>query len=139
DYGEELGRAVSRLIAVTHGLPRPVRAGRDWRRAWAAAGVRCDGVSSRVLALNLPLRGDAPAARWSAAAPGEPLWLSLRSITGAWSVPAGNRVFACENPTVLEAAADELGPDCPPLICTDGIPSLAALDLVAGLAAAGCA
>jgi uncharacterized protein (TIGR02679 family) len=126
------------LIALAHGLPRPLRAGRDWRRAWAAAGVRCDGVSSRVLALNLPLRGDAPAARWSAAA-GEPLWLSLRSIAGSWSAPVGATVFVCENPTVLEAAADELGPRCPPVVCTDGIPSIAALDLVAGLAGAGCA
>ncbi|WP_218579031.1 SbcC/MukB-like Walker B domain-containing protein [Phytohabitans houttuyneae] len=39
DYREELGRAVSRLIAVTHRLPRPLSAGRDWRRAWAAVGV----------------------------------------------------------------------------------------------------
>lgn len=139
DYREELGRAVSRLIALAHGLPRPLRAGRDWRRAWSAAGVRCDGVSSRVLVLNLPLRGDNPAARCSAAVPGEPLWLSLRAITGDWTVPTGTSVFVCENPTVLEAAADELGPRCPPLICTDGIPSLAALDLIAGLAATGCA
>jgi uncharacterized protein (TIGR02679 family) len=139
DYGQELGRAVSRLIALAHGLPRPLRAGRDWRRAWASAGVRCDGVSSRVLALNLPLCGDAPAARWSAAAAGEPLWLSLRSIAGSWSAPAGATVYVCENPTVLEAAADELGPRCLPLVCTDGIPSIAALDLLAGLADAGCA
>ncbi|MDV9169021.1 TIGR02679 domain-containing protein [Streptomyces sp. W16] len=136
DHKEPLGRAVSRLIAYAHGVPRPLRPGRDWRRAWKTMGVRCDGVSSRVLVLNLPLYGDAPAARWSTAAPGEPLWLSLRSLTGTWSVPPATRVFVCENPSVLEAAADELGPDCPPLICTDGMPSNAALDLVAGLAAA---
>ncbi|MEN3304054.1 MAG: hypothetical protein V7603_256 [Micromonosporaceae bacterium] len=138
DYREELGRAVSRLIAVTRQLPRPLSAGRDWRRAWAAAGVLCDAVSSRVLIVNLPLRGTAPAARWSCAAPGEPLWLTLRSISGRWSIPAGTTVFVCENPNVLEAAADELGPRCPPLICTDGIPSIAALDLIAALAANGC-
>lgn len=139
DYRTELGRAVSRLIAVTHGLSRPLRAGRDWRRAWSAVGVRCDGVSSRVLVLNLPLIGDTPAARWAGAAPGEPLWLSLRSIAGSWSAPQDATVFVCENPTVLEAAADELGSRCPPLVCTDGIPSIAALDLLAGFAAAGCA
>lgn len=135
DHKEPLGRAVSRLIAHVHELPRPLRPGRDWRRAWDAGGVRCDGVSSRVLVLNLPLYGDAPAARWSTAAPGEPLWLSLRSLTGTWSVPPATSVFVCENPTVLEAAADELGPDCPALICTDGMPSNTALDLLAGLAA----
>lgn len=138
DYREELGRAVSRLIAVARGLPRPLSAGRDWRRAWAAAGVLCDAVSSRVLVVNLPLRGAAPAARWSGAAPGEPLWLSLRSVSGDWSASADATVFVCENPTVLEAAADELGPRCPPLVCTDGIPSIAALDLLAGLATTGC-
>jgi uncharacterized protein (TIGR02679 family) len=136
DHKEALGRAVCRLIAYAHALPRPLRPGRDWRRAWGAAGVRCDEVSSRVLVLNLPLYGDAPAARWSGAAPGEPLWLSLRSLNGTWSVPPATRVFVCENPTVLESAADELGPECPALICTDGMPSNAALDLVAGLAAA---
>ena len=138
DYREELGRAVSRLIAVTRQLPRPLNAGRDWRRAWAAAGVLCDTVSSRVLILNLPLHGPAPAAHWSAATPGEPLWLTLRSISGPWSISTGTNVFVCENPNVLEAAADELGPRCPPLICTDGIPSIAALDLIAALAANGC-
>jgi len=69
---------------------------------------------------------------------GEPLWLSLRSINGTWTAPVGTVVFVCENPTVLEAAADEFGPRCPPLLCTDGIPSIAALDLVSGLVAAGC-
>ncbi|GAB3500110.1 uncharacterized protein (TIGR02679 family) [Amycolatopsis cihanbeyliensis] len=138
DYREELGRALVRLIALVHDLPRPMRAGRDWRRAWAAAGVLCDGVSSRALALNLPLAGDAAAVRWFDVAPGEPVWVSLRSITGSWTAPTGTTVFVCENPTVLEAGADELGADCPPLVCTDGIPSIAALDLVSGLAAAGC-
>ena len=138
DYREELGRATVRLIAVTQGLPRPLNAGRDWRRAWAAAGVCCDAVSSRVLVVNLPMSGAAPAALWNSAAPGEPLWLSLRSISGSWSVSAGTTVFVCENPTILEAAADELGPRCPPLVCTDGIPAIAALDLIAVLTANGC-
>jgi uncharacterized protein (TIGR02679 family) len=137
DYRTELGRAVSRLAALRHGLPRPRRPGREWRAAWAAVGVQCDTVSSRVLALNLRLTGDAPAVRLTAAAGGEPVWLSLRSLRGPWSaVP--DTVFVCENPTVAETAADELGPRCPPLVCTDGIPSIAALDLLAGLGAAGC-
>lgn len=97
----------------------------------------CDGVSSRVLALNLPLTGESPSARLCAAAPGEPVWLTLRSLTGTWTACASN-VFVWENPTIAEAAADALGPTCPPLVCTDGIASGAALDLLAGLAAAGC-
>ncbi|RKT83600.1 TIGR02679 family protein [Saccharopolyspora antimicrobica] len=137
DSDQPLGRATARLLAIAHGFPRPQRAGRAWRAAWASAGVVCDGVSSRVLVLNLPLTGDSPAARLCAAAPGEPIWLSLRTLTGTWSVPALD-VFVCENPTVAEAAADALGARCPPLVCTDGIASGAALDLLAGLVAAGC-
>jgi uncharacterized protein (TIGR02679 family) len=137
DYRRELGRAVSRLAALLHGLPRPLRPGREWRAAWAVVGVECDAVSSRVLVLNLALSGGAPAARLTAAAPGEPVWLSLRSLRGSWSAVPGP-VFVCENPTVVETAADELGARCPPLVCTDGIPSIAALDLLAGLGAAGC-
>ncbi|QUQ64575.1 hypothetical protein JJ691_22950 [Kutzneria sp. CA-103260] len=136
DADRQLGRGVARLLAIVHGLPRPQRAGRAWRAAWAGAGVVCDGVSSRVLALNLPLTGDSPAARLCAAAPGEPVWLTLRSLAGTWTALAGE-VFVCENPTVAEAAADRLGPNCPPLVCTDGIASGAALDLLAGLAAVG--
>ncbi|QQQ74901.1 DUF2399 domain-containing protein [Saccharothrix sp. 6-C] len=137
DADRQLGRGVARLLAIEHDLPRPQRAGRAWRAAWAAAGVMCDGVSSRVLALNLPLTGESPAARLCAAAPGEPVWLTLRSLTGAWTASASD-VFVCENPTIAEAAADALGLTCPPLVCTDGIASGAALDLLAVLATAGC-
>ncbi|WP_083754167.1 DUF2399 domain-containing protein [Actinosynnema sp. ALI-1.44] len=137
DADRQLGRGVARLLAIVHDLPRPQRAGRAWRAAWAGAGVMCDGVSSRVLALNLTLTGESPAARLCAAAPGEPVWLTLRSLTGTWTAPASD-VFVCENPTVAEAAADALGQTCPPLVCTDGIASGAALDLLAGLATTGC-
>ncbi|MGH3437996.1 MAG: TIGR02679 domain-containing protein, partial [Sciscionella sp.] len=61
DWHTALGRAVARLAASVHRLPRPLRGGKQWRQALAVAGVRCDGVSSRALVLNLPLRGDAPA------------------------------------------------------------------------------
>jgi len=138
DYDKLLGRGTARLIAAAHAMPRPLRAGREWRQTWAQMGIKCDGVSSRVLVLNLPLTGDAPAVRWSAATPGEPIWLTLRSITGRWTAPEGARIFVCENVTVLEAAADRLRATCPPVICTDGYPANAALDLISGLAAAGC-
>jgi hypothetical protein len=88
-----------------------------------------------VLVLDLPLDGPAPAARLCAATPGEPVWLSLRALDGEWSAPTGTQVFVCENPTIVEAAADELGSCCPPVVCTDGIPTTAALDLLAGLSA----
>lgn len=137
DFDEPLGRAVARLAALVHGLDRPLRPGNAWRAAWRSIGVLCDEVSSRVLVLNLPLRGEAPAVAQTAAVPGEPVWLSLRSLSGTWTAAPGP-VFVCENPTIVEAAADRLGARCPPLICTDGVAKGAATDLVAGLAAAGC-
>lgn len=137
DADRQLGRGVARLLAIEHDMTRPQRAGRAWRAAWAAAGVMCDGVSSRVLVLNLPLTGESPAARLCAAAPGEPVWLTLRSLTGTWTAYVSD-VFVCENPTIAEAAADALGQTCSPLVCTDGIASGAALDLLAGLTTAGC-
>lgn len=137
DYDEPLGRAVARLVALVHGLDRPLRPGDAWRAAWRSAGVLCDEVSSRVLVLNLPLRGEASAVALTGAAPGEPVWLTLRSLNGSWTAVPGP-VFICENPTIVEAAADRLGVTCPPLVCTDGVPKGAAAELVAGLASAGC-
>jgi uncharacterized protein (TIGR02679 family) len=100
--------------------------------------VLCDEVSSRVLVLNLPLAGEAHIARVCRESFGDPVWISLRSLTGDWSAATPSVVFVCENPTVVEAAADALGRDCPPVVCTDGIATSAALDLVAGLVAGGC-
>lgn len=33
--------------------------------------------------------------------------------------------FVCENPAVLRRAAQQLGRDCPPMLCTEGRPSTA--------------
>jgi uncharacterized protein (TIGR02679 family) len=139
DSDRLLGRAVARLAATVRGMPRPKRAGRTWRDAWASVGVRCDTVSSRTLALNLPLSGTAAAAKLCAAARGEPIWLTLRALEGDWTAAAQTSVYVCENVTIVEAAADVLGEACPPLVATDGIASGACLDLLAGLANAGCA
>lgn len=138
DRSAPLGRAAALLAALEAGLAYPT-APAEWRRTWRTAGVFCDEVSSRVLVLNLPLRGDAPAAAVAGAVPGEPTWLTLRSLAGSLEVPAGTTVFVCENPTVVEAAADRLGIGCAPLVCTDGRPSQAVLDLLRALVAGGAA
>jgi uncharacterized protein (TIGR02679 family) len=137
DYDTTLGRAVARLAAHAHALERPAGAGMAWRRAWAAVRVLCDEVSSRVLCLNVQLAGTAPAVAIANAASGEPTWLTLRSLNGTLSGVAG-RVFVCENPSVVEAAADALGVGCPPLVCTDGVPTAAVLELLDRLVASGC-
>lgn len=103
-----------------------------WRAAWATGGIICDQVSSTVLVLNLPVPADGPAGAVlaAAAAHGEPVWVTARMLRHPWHLPpgslAGTVVRVCENPSVVETAADQLGPDCPPLVCTYGRPSTAA-------------
>ena len=109
-----------------------------WRAAWASLGVACDEVSAQVLVLNLPLEGDAPAVALAGATPGEPTWLTLRSLRGELRLAAGvTEVFVCENPSIVEAAADLFGAQSKPLVCTFGFPNQATLTLLAALAGAG--
>jgi uncharacterized protein (TIGR02679 family) len=103
---------------------------------WAAYGVVTDEVSSSVLTLNLHFEGDGLAAAASGfAAAGEPCRLLLRHLPKLRSrIGAHAAIFVCENPTVLEAAAIELGVACRPMICTEGQPSLACQCLLAACA-----
>lgn len=107
-----------------------------WRAVWEEHGVDCDPVSSRVLILNAPLEGDAACVALSRAAGAEPLWLTLRSLTGVFRSSASD-TYVCENPSVLVAAADALGPRSYPLICTNGRPSAAGVRLLTRLAETG--
>lgn len=146
DRSTPLGRAVARFLsgaavgAEESGGEQadwvdPVSDANAWRQAWATRQVICDEVSTQVLVLNLPLVGNAPAVRL-AALPGEPVWLTLRSLRGSVALPEGiSEVFVCENPSVVEAAADRFGSASKPLICTFGVPSLAAHQLLAALSA----
>jgi len=93
-------------------------------------------VSSRVLVLNLLLEGDAACVPLSHAAGAEPLWLTLRSLSGVFQTDAAD-IYVCENPSVLIAAADALGARSRPLICTNGRPSAAAVRLLTRLAETG--
>lgn len=147
DRSRPLGRAVARFLAVhaaftdslaadspMTGWVDPAGSAEAWRTAWAAGGVACDAVSSQVLVLNLPLTGNAAAVRLSRAARSEPLWLSLRALSGDLSLERPMEVFVCENPSILESAADRLGERCAPLICTFGRPGLAAIQLLRAVA-----
>jgi uncharacterized protein (TIGR02679 family) len=131
DRGSPVAAGVLRLLG--HELPESAE---TWRTTWEEHGVDCDPVSSRVLVLNLPLAGDAGCVPLSKAAGAEPLWLTLRSLNGGFHATASD-VYVCENPSVLIAAADALGPRARPLICTNGRPSAAAVRLLARLAATG--
>ncbi|MFJ3309296.1 TIGR02679 family protein [Streptomyces sp. NPDC086549] len=135
DEGTPLATLVLSGIRALTGFPDG--AGAEWRReAWASAGLLKDDVSSTVLTLNL--RGT-PALDWMADE-GEPTALTLRSLTRRTAngiTTATGDVHVCENPAVLSAAADALGPACPPMVCLQGQPSAAALALLRGLSARG--
>ncbi|MFK0281160.1 TIGR02679 family protein [Streptomyces sp. NPDC090499] len=135
DEGTPLATLVLSGIRALSGFPDG--AGAEWRReAWASAGLLKDDVSSTVLTLNL--RGT-PALDWMADE-GEPTVLTLRSLTRRTAngiTTATGDVHVCENPAVLSAAADALGPACPPMVCLQGQPSAAALTLLRGLSARG--
>ncbi|UFN96260.1 TIGR02679 domain-containing protein [Micromonospora aurantiaca] len=147
DRGQTLGRLAARLLAAAGAAPTEAAEAVDqaltatsWRRTWASFGVLCDEVSSTVLVLGLPLVGDSPAADLSstAARRGEPLWLTSRSLRGAWRPHDDvHTVRVCENPSIVEAAADEHGTASLPLVCVYGRPSSAAWALLGGLAGAG--
>lgn len=115
--------------------------GRDQRReAWASVGVLCDELSAPVLVLNLRLHDDGPIARILDlhADTGEPCRLSTRQLARKPPRWTGlDRVFVCENPAVLAAAADDLGPAAAPMICVEGQPSTPARLLLAQLTRAG--
>jgi uncharacterized protein (TIGR02679 family) len=110
------------------------QSGERVRDVWARAGVLVNELARPALFLNLPVHSSGIA--WT---PGEPGYLSLRKLLRAppaWAV-AGRTVFVCENPNVVAIAADVLGRDCAPLICTDGMPAAAQRTLMAQLVSAG--
>lgn len=139
DRDSGLGRAVARFLhgrAATKDSPwtDPVGDAAEWHAAWESGGVTCDGVSARVLVLNLPLTGDGPAARMSRWG-GEPVWLTLRALRQPFGLAEGvGEVFVCENPAIVEAAADRYGSASQPLVCTFGNPDLATRTLLEKLA-----
>ncbi len=131
DRGSPVATAVLRLLG--HESPDSADA---WRIAWDEHGIDCDPVSSRVLVMNLRLCGGAACVRLTEAAGPEPLWLTWRSLSGTFGTE-DPKVFVCENPSVLIAAADRLGMRGLPLVCTNGRPSAAAMRLLTGLAETG--
>lgn len=151
DRNHRVGRLVLRLHRITSrgGVSEVARVvdPAAWRAAWAEVGVTCDRVSSTVLVLNLPLRAESEdrtggtAARLCAAAGGEPVWLTARAVPADFSLPEGSlrgvTVRVCENPSVVEAAADRLGARSRPLVCTYGQVSATCLTLLQALRRSG--
>ena len=126
DRDQPLGRLVVRLLGEDADA-------RSWRATWPRAGVATDELSPTALVLNLRAAGDGPLATHLALAArqGEPLRLTTRQLRDpAPLVFPGGRLFVCENPTIVALAAERLGPACPPLLASEGWPTLAVLDLL---------
>ncbi|MEV5748322.1 TIGR02679 family protein [Actinoallomurus sp. NPDC052308] len=137
DDGTLLSRIVLRALARVMEVPPPQDA-RTRRELWEAAGVAVDRVSTTVLTLGLAPLGDEPAVRLlrDRTRAGYETHLTLRDLTRVtWRLPPGTEVFVCENPRVVEAAADR---GCVrPLVCASGNPTTTALTLLDALHAAG--
>jgi uncharacterized protein (TIGR02679 family) len=132
-----LARIVLRGLARSLGLEFPHDA-RGRRELWEAVGIATDQVSSTVLTYGLaPLGDDWPARllreRTQGNAEAHLTIRDLRRMT--WRLLPGTEVFICENPRVVEAAADAGGQR--PLVCTSGNPSVTVLTLLDSLIAAG--
>jgi len=111
----------------------PQAAAERARDIWAAAGVLVNELARPVLFLNLSARGAEARNR------GEPGYASLRCLLRAppvWDV-SDQVVHVCENPNLVAIAADRLGADCAPLVCTDGMPAAAQRTLLRQLTQAG--
>lgn len=139
DDHTEIERLVTAGLAARTGIERPTTAAAR-ASLWASSGVSFDSVSAPVLTLGLRPHAVGPltdaANRWVDA--GVPLPIPAAALAAeTWTLPAGTTVFACENPSVLEAAAARLGTNCPPLICVSGVPGRAATVLLDQLAAGG--
>lgn len=135
------GRPVATLALRAFGLEQSAVDGERARDQWARLGISVNELAAPALCLNLPATGDAVAPRIAraAAATGDPVHLCLRMLLRdppAWDI-SGRRVYICENPSILSMAADRLGADCAPLICTNGMPAAAQQTLLRQLLACG--
>ncbi|MFJ6738890.1 TIGR02679 family protein [Streptomyces sp. NPDC091279] len=138
DDGTWLARLVQRGVALAHGTEFPDdAAGR--RALWRLVSVTPDEVSSTVLTYGLRPNGEG----WRERAlreradhhaevhvtPHDLHDLRLR-------LPTGTLIHICENPRVVEAAADAACVQ--PLVCTSGSAATVVFTLLDALAATGC-
>ncbi|GGX39019.1 TIGR02679 family protein [Streptomyces chryseus] len=138
DDGTWLARLVQRGIALAHGTDLPGdAAGR--RALWRLVSVTPDEVSSTVLTYGLrPLGEDwrARSLRERANHRAETHLTSRDLLDVRLHLPAKTVVHICENPRVVEAAADV---GCSQtLVCTSGSAATVVLTLLDTLASTGC-
>lgn len=106
------------------------------RSVWARAGVMVNELARPTLFLNVPYSVTDGSGVVTA---GHPSYASLRWLMRSrprWDVRE-REVFVCENPNIVTIAADHLGSQCLPLVCTDGMPAAAQRVMLSQLRAAG--
>jgi uncharacterized protein (TIGR02679 family) len=142
DRGQPLATLCLRAITALHDIDGQRNADAR-RKAWATLGILVDDLSAPVLVFNLR------AAPNSSLAPlldlhrqqGQPVFFTYRQLRSGSSFapldPKMKVVFVCENPSVVSAAAREIGAHCRPLVCTNGQPASAAHLLLSQLREAG--
>ncbi|SCF07032.1 TIGR02679 family protein [Micromonospora haikouensis] len=116
---------VLRAVATWQQAALPVDGERE-RALWESVGLVPDDLASQVLVLNVPATGGL-LGRWltEAAQAGVPIRVTLHQLRLAPLTLNCDEVYVCENPAVLRAATTALGAQAPPLICTEGVPSVA--------------
>ncbi len=138
--GTPLGSLALRAAAAVAGWSQVPAASEGRRRLWQEVGIDSDLLSAEVLVLGLRPKGDGRLARHlrESAEEGEPGRVTMRELSRAeLAFAPGEAVFSCTNPAIMAAAADSLGARCAPLVCVEGIPSTAAMDLMRRMASAG--
>ncbi|QKJ18950.1 TIGR02679 family protein [Microbacterium hominis] len=139
DEGSRASKLMLRAVAARFDEPTP-KSGEDRRRLWNLAGILTDSVSGTALTWGLRPPGEDP---WSVmlyerARQGLVTHLTLQELDlagdAALAAP-GTTVFACENPQVLQAAADARAPAT--LVCLSGQASAAGWRVIRHLLAAG--
>ncbi|MEV5489675.1 TIGR02679 family protein [Streptomyces bobili] len=138
DDGTWLARLVQRGVALAHGTEFPDdAAGR--RALWRLVSVTPDEVSSTVLTYGLRPDGEG----WRERALREradhhaEVHVTPRDLDDLrLQLPASTLIHICENPRVMEAAADAACVQ--PLVCTSGSAATVVFTLLDALAATGC-
>jgi uncharacterized protein (TIGR02679 family) len=161
--GTPLARLVLRALALREdgaivlpeaaegaaGLRALSRAGVQ-RALWESAGAIPDDMASQALVLGVTAVPSHPLARWlsEAAETGTPFRVTLQQLVSMPLQPTVARLFVCENPSVLRAAAAALaaagrpvtallGTEGTALLCTEGVASAACHRLLTAVAGTG--
>ncbi|MCW3840413.1 TIGR02679 family protein [Micromonospora yasonensis] len=138
DDNSRLGKLTLRALATLHNEEPPTDA-ESRRQLWERSGVACDELSTNVLVAGLRPAGDGPLAQglhtWADA--GQAALVTLAQLRHHPVGQLRGPVFVVENPSVVALALHRFGVACPPLVCTAGWPSTAAIMLLCGIAATG--